>query len=768
MKADYAESSGSHNTGFARMAHDALTNSANICPTIEVNSILPQQYVVNSLGSSASYTKQIRSTIDGFPIYLFFKKPDGTIVYHGKYNFNNEKSSKDVFGFEKINDYFNNPIVKSESTLLKRLFNDTMGYYDATHFAYTIDDNGEFDDEGDNLPYINPTECWEFSNNTFDVEPSAQNVIGAFQYPYTVYKNHPTYSDGTATGYPNPNHYNNCNPFTVTDSEGKLAWLSEAWEYRYPGLDDDSAGDLYYKNGDCPPYLLDSLYRWLYKHNKNLGVDDNTINDFAENLHKYFNVNYLLKYFVLTKWFGNVDQRIKNCMISFYCDPTVESNEDTDCPMGHMRAFYIFYDNDTILGVDNAGTLTQPWDLDEDVYPGYGKHAIWDNLEYCYKQYVANNQNYLATYQLGELIQQAYQAVRTVISDEKLIKYFETDQVDKFPDAVHNVDAEVKYFYISEINNTVNNFDASSIAKFQGNRKYHRKRWLTKRTNWLDSKFRAGNYSKYSYKFKVGGTSGQSQEGGILKLKSGIKDWRFYVLNTTGQTLASSSLLAVNGVANLTIPANSFSISDFVTIGALYGCIELDMTNFAVSTWFQDLSTGGKILPLMKKFTLNDSTNSAKPKKFSSAAFEKLLINTHDNISEAIFPNLEELNICYTVLNESDSSVRLPKLTLTQFGKLKKIDATGTDVDIDLPNSGLLTNLVLQSPTTLTIANKPSLTSLSVLDTSKLNTIVLGPGNNSLVYDNIFTIIDNRKNETGFTADITLGQTDSYYSISST
>jgi hypothetical protein len=32
-----------------------------------------------------------------------------------------------------------------------------------------------------------------------------------------------------------------------------------------------------------------------------------TMEDFARNLSKYFNLNYLLKYFVLTKLFGNVD-----------------------------------------------------------------------------------------------------------------------------------------------------------------------------------------------------------------------------------------------------------------------------------------------------------------------------------------------------------------------------------------------------------------------------------------------------------------------------
>lgn len=43
LKADYAESSGSHNTGFARMANFALTTSKNICSDREASSLTPPQ-----------------------------------------------------------------------------------------------------------------------------------------------------------------------------------------------------------------------------------------------------------------------------------------------------------------------------------------------------------------------------------------------------------------------------------------------------------------------------------------------------------------------------------------------------------------------------------------------------------------------------------------------------------------------------------------------------------------------------------------------------
>ena len=739
LKADYAESSGSHNTGFARMANFALTTSKNICSDREASSLTPPQQVVKSMGKDAEYTKDIRTTIDGYPIYLFFEDPDGNQIYHGKYNINNEKKSEDVFGFSDITDYQNNPIVQAEGDNLKQLFNDVAnGYLDSTHETFKVNDK----------KYLNPVECWEFSNNTFTVSPENQNVIGAFQYPYTE-----------DPSYPKAQQYPGLNPFTVRDGQGNLAWLSQAWEYRYPDWDSDSEANILYTSGACKPFILDSIYKWLYKHSYVLTNDYNKLNEFASELHLYFNVNSLLKYFILTKWFGAVDQRIKNCMLAIWCDPTAVNNTNPEYPTGHMRAYYIFYDNDTILGVDNAGSLTQDWDIDENVYPGYGKHAIWDNLEMCYKAYVNGNTSYGDVYELGKLVEEAYASLREVLTDDNINQYLFTDQEDKFPDAVHNLDAEVKYFYVKTVNPD-HETQPDGLAKFQGNRKWHRKRWLKKRTAWMDSKFKAGNYTEYSYKFKVGGTSGTTQEGGKIKLTSAIKDWRFFATNTTGQVLAQSSqLVPVDGVSELNIKPNSFSISDFVTIGALYGCKKIDFSEFKVTTWFEDLKAGANVLPFVEEFVLNNLESPYK--QFTQSALPNLL--QQDN--QVLFPNLVKLYMCNAKIKSDSSAARFATLDLSKLYNLELIDARGTDVDLKLPDSSNLKQLYLQSPIEFSITNKPNLTTLNIIDDTKIKTIVAGSGNNAFVYNRIFALIEKKVNETGFTASITMGTSDEYYPI---
>jgi hypothetical protein len=93
-KADYMESSGSYNTGFANFV-----------------SILYEHHPLYNLLKDTDYVKETdydryRTTIYGFPMLVFQKRQvgntDGTDRYEfvGKYNFNLDKSSNSRYGFE--------------------------------------------------------------------------------------------------------------------------------------------------------------------------------------------------------------------------------------------------------------------------------------------------------------------------------------------------------------------------------------------------------------------------------------------------------------------------------------------------------------------------------------------------------------------------------------------------------------------------------------------------------------------------------------------
>ena len=88
LKADFSDSSSTHNTGAVRIVNDIWKRCGWLTP--------PQ------MAYKGNY--DVRIGVDGFPIDLFYdNNGTGENVYLGKYNFNNEKSgSGTIYGFEGI------------------------------------------------------------------------------------------------------------------------------------------------------------------------------------------------------------------------------------------------------------------------------------------------------------------------------------------------------------------------------------------------------------------------------------------------------------------------------------------------------------------------------------------------------------------------------------------------------------------------------------------------------------------------------------------
>lgn len=91
LKADYSDSSSTHNTGGVRIVNDIWKQCGWLTP--------PQAAYAGSY--------DVRIGVDGFPIDLFCAQEEGGAnIYFGKYNFNNEKSGSGiVYGFEGIEGY---------------------------------------------------------------------------------------------------------------------------------------------------------------------------------------------------------------------------------------------------------------------------------------------------------------------------------------------------------------------------------------------------------------------------------------------------------------------------------------------------------------------------------------------------------------------------------------------------------------------------------------------------------------------------------------
>ena len=104
LKADYAESSGSHNTGIAKIINKALYD-------VRIDNKYVGRTEAQKKAIENNYKYDVRTAIDGFPEVCFYRlEAGGDLVYMGQYNFNNDKSDESVFGFRDIPGFDNSNV----------------------------------------------------------------------------------------------------------------------------------------------------------------------------------------------------------------------------------------------------------------------------------------------------------------------------------------------------------------------------------------------------------------------------------------------------------------------------------------------------------------------------------------------------------------------------------------------------------------------------------------------------------------------------------
>ena len=337
FKADFAESSGVHNTGMARLI----------------------DYILRGMGFLTEAQKadpRVRTTVNGRPSVMWHQtSEDDERTSLGKYNFNNDKSTNETFGFKA------------------------------------------------------GCESWEILNNTSD---------------RVLFKR----SD-----------------YITVDSEGNIEWLKD-FEARYPDENED------YTN-------LKRLTDWL------VSVKDNPTKFRAE-ADQYLDMNFMLSYYTITELFAMVDQRAKNMFLTTF---------------DGIHWICIFYDNDTVCGLNNEGVAAFDYTVEyhdqignKDVWNG-AESTLWNNIEQAYSKEIA------AMY--------AEMRSKKLLTYEECIRFFDTEQGDAWCEAVYNEDSWYKY-----VRPLLDEGNGSYLYAAQGSRKVHRRWWLYNRFKYMDSKYIAGDY----------------------------------------------------------------------------------------------------------------------------------------------------------------------------------------------------------------------------------------------------------------------------------
>ena len=187
---------------------------------------------------------------------------------------------------------------------------------------------------------------------------------------------------------------------------------------------------------------------------------------FKNEISSYFNLEYVLTYYIAVELFGMVDSRAKNLFLNTYD--------------GNIW-YPVFYDLDTAFGLNNEGVNDFSYNIEmhdtigtQDVYNGESS-VLWNMVERCYPTE----------------IQELYQSLRNnnKLSYSATMAILYNEQIAKICAAQYNSGSEFNY-----IKPLTDDGIGTYLYVAQGSRLNHLQWWLFNRFNYMDSKYIASAY----------------------------------------------------------------------------------------------------------------------------------------------------------------------------------------------------------------------------------------------------------------------------------
>lgn len=528
LKVDYAEATGTHNTGTANYVetlYDKTILNAGTADEIFGEGFIPPQKT----------NDKIRTTIQGFPCLIFERADDKSeYVFSSKGNFNYDKGSKETFGFTDQYEEFG-----PESW---EFCNNTSG---ACNFLTELPADWREDFE--------PRYTSKLSSTFDDKEGEFINAWDRIE----KLREKETAPGSSLTG-PEQEELESLHESTIVDFKAVHDWVvSTATKEPIWGLDEDGnevvigSQDIDFTNAEEFKTPVTIAGETFTKDSKQYRLAR-----FKHEFENYFNLHYTLIYYVFTFFALMVDQRAKNLFLTYWANTTDEitkSENNTWCinsfdtgitvqnipkldavgnpeldtdgnevlvenfPYTYAMCYAIdyvdsasgerkrycsnitagrwypyFYDNDTIFGINNVGALTFDYYHEDsgelgtigtmNVYNGQNS-VLWNNFRESF----------------ALEIQQTYQNLRNndKLTYDKLINCYITEGSDKWSAAVYNEDAEYKYIsmarpYKNDKGEWVS--DKGNLRQVRGPAEHHLRYFLDARLKYCDSKWYAGDY----------------------------------------------------------------------------------------------------------------------------------------------------------------------------------------------------------------------------------------------------------------------------------
>ena len=178
-------------------------------------------------------------------------------------------------------------------------------------------------------------------------------------------------------------------------------------------------------------------------------VNDSSDEDFKDNFEKYFNKQYVLRYYLFVLVFGAVDSLGKNMKLATW---------------DGLTWYPQVYDADTTVGLDNTGFLKFDMDIemgDENVFNTTGS-MLWKRIVLLFQEDLKHEYSLMR---------------RDRFTVDNIMKYMYGEQISQIPATYYNKDMQTKYL----------NFGSTYLYALHGSSEQHIKKWIRERIIYVDS-----------------------------------------------------------------------------------------------------------------------------------------------------------------------------------------------------------------------------------------------------------------------------------------
>lgn len=394
---------------------------------------------------------------------------------------------------------------------------------------------------------------------------------------------------------------------------------------------------------------------------------------FRTELTDHFNLQSSLFYYLFTELFLMIDSRAKNAFPSYFAETG--------------RWYWLPYDFDTAIGINNEGKLVFGYALEDTDYidPNDPEATVY------------NGQTSVFWCNLRDSFQSELQAMYSALRSRSYLNYdyvenaFEEHQ-SKWPEAIFNEDSYSKY-----LAPLIQENDGQYLGMLLGSKSEQRKWWLYNRFRYMDSKYNAGD-ARNDYITLRGYSKDSITVTPYADIYASVL-YGSHLVQT--RALRGSSYTLVNPMDNVNdTEIEIFSASQLASIGDISG-LKVGYCGIAPATKLQELKIG------------DASEEYTNPNMRALYTGNNTLLRKID---------------CRNCINLGTTAAGQDATTSPSLEGCKNIEEVYFDntqiLGLSLPNGGVLRKLHLPATiTNLAILNQPNITEFVLTGHSNITTL---------------------------------------------